>query len=300
MNLRDLLALERPLIIFDTETTGPNPTTDRIVEFGFVQIRPDGEIKEYQTYVNPLMPIPHEASHGNGVDYPGHGVTNAIVEGCRNCGHSKADHDVYDIGLNPHCSSGFRPWPTFADLAPSLLKGFTDCDYGGYNIKTFDLPLMQAEFQRTGHIWTWANARLVDGYRLWQLGESRTLSDAAERFLGEKHDGAHKALDDVQVSLRVIIQQLILWPKLPRNVQDLHTMAYPVDKNALDPDNKILWKNGQAVMNFGKKWKDMPLTKMTRRDLLWIANDATGINDVAKAICKDAAMGKFPSQPGLL
>lgn len=295
MKLHEILRLDRPIIYFDTETTGPNPTTDRVVELGFIQIKPDGEVKEYQTYVNPLMPIPHEASHGNGTDYPGHGVTNAIVEGCRTCGLPADDH-----ALAGATCPAFRPWPTFADLAPSLLKGFTDCDYGGYNIKSFDLPLFQAEFQRTGHIWTYANARIVDGYRLWQIGEARSLTDAAERFLGRKHEGAHKALDDVQVSLAVVIAQLILWEHLPRNVQDLHTAAYPVDKNALDPDNKILWKGGQAVMNFGKKWKDVPLTRMTRRDLLWIANDATGINDIAKAICKDAAMGKFPSQPGLL
>jgi DNA polymerase-3 subunit epsilon len=298
MKLHEILRLDRPIIFFDTETTGPNPATDRIVELGFVQIKPDGEVKEYQTYVNPLMPIPHEASHGNGGDYPGHGVTNAIVEGCRTCGRIRDLH--FDSLPTNECSSGFRPWPTFADLAPNFLKGFNDCDYGGYNIKSFDLPLFQAEFQRTGHIWTYANARIVDGYRLWQVGESRQLSDACERFLGHKHEGAHKALDDVHVSLAVAIAQLILWEKLPRNITDLHALAYPVDKNALDPENKILWKDGQAVLNFGKKWKGVPLTKMTRRDLLWIANDATGINDVAKAICKDAAMGKFPSQPGLL
>lgn len=298
MKLHELLRLDRPIIFLDTETTGPNPTTDRIVELGFVQIQPDGEVKEYQTYVNPRMPIPHEASHGNGGDYPGHGVTNAIVEGCRTCGKSKAEHEEgFPAGL---CSTGFRPWPTFADLAPNLLKGFNDCDYGGYNIKSFDLPLMQAEFQRNGHVWTYANARLADGYRLWQVGEARSLTDAAERFLGRKHEGAHKALDDVKISLAVVIAQLILWERLPRNVADLHATAYPVDKNALDPDNKIMWKDGQAVMNFGSKWKGKALSVMTRRDLLWIAETATGINDIAKAICKDAAYGKFPSQPGLL
>lgn len=267
MSLLELLSLERPLVIFDTETTGPNPATDRIVELGLIQIKPDGTVKEWQTYVNPQRPIPHEATYGNGDNYPGHGITDEMVK------------DAF----------------TFAQLAPNLLLGFHDCDYGGYNIKTFDLPLIQAEFKRNGHQWSWANARLLDGYRLWQLGESRTLSDAVERFLKRKHDGAHRALDDVKASRDVIFEQLSMWPKLPRNMDELQALAYPVDPNSLPgTDNKLLWKDGEAVLNFGKKWKDMPLRKMSSRDLRWLAKDASGINDIVKAICFDAAMGKFP------
>lgn len=272
MKLHELLQLERSLLIFDTETTGPDPSVDRIVELGFMHIKPaEGIVKEWQTYVNPGMPIPHEASHGNGANYSGHGITDEMV----------ADA------------------PSFKDLAPHLLKGFHDVDYGGYNIRSFDLPLMAAEFARCGQNWTYSSARVIDGYRLWQVGESRTLGDAVERFCRRRHEGAHRALDDVKASHDVIVEQLILWTDLPRNMSDLHTKAYPIHPDALDPDGKIIWKDGAAVINFGKKYKGKTLQNITPRDLRWLAKEAMGLNDVVKQICLDASMGTYPKQPQL-
>ena len=36
------LKLERPLVFFDLETTGTNPSTDRIVEISLIKVMPDG------------------------------------------------------------------------------------------------------------------------------------------------------------------------------------------------------------------------------------------------------------------
>jgi DNA polymerase-3 subunit epsilon len=262
----DLLAITRPLLLFDTETTGPNPAQDRICELGFILIKPDGTVKEWQGYINPTVPIPHEASHGNGKDYPGHGITDEMVKDA----------------------------PTFARLAENLHGGFTGCDFGGFNLKHYDLPLMQAEFERTGMKWSYDDARILDGYRLWQVGQARTLSDASEYFLGRKAEGAHRALYDVQVSRDVIMAQILRF-NLPRSVQSLHDLQWPRDPNAVDRDGKILWnKDGEAVINFGKKWKGTLLRMMKQRDLNWIATEATGINMEARRICAEAAKGNFP------
>lgn len=298
--LTELIPLERPLIFFDTETTGPEKTEDRIVEIGFILARPEeSEPKEWQSYVNPGIPIPPEATYGNPEKgYSGHGITDAKVQGCKICGLGSGDTDAHAmLGDNPHT---FERWPSFAELAPSLLRHFrAGTDYGGFNIKTFDLPLMQAEFERSGVRWFYADARLVDGYRIWQLGEPRSLSDAVREFLGEGHEGAHRALDDVRASLRVVVAQLERFATLPRDLGRLHELCWPTDPNAVDPDGKIIWRNDllgwAAVMNFGKNWKGKRLDLMSRRDLEWIVSPAcAGANPTVKFICAEAIEGRFP------
>jgi DNA polymerase-3 subunit epsilon len=40
--------------------------------------------------------------------------------------------------------------PTFKAAACRILEVLTDCDLAGFNIATFDLPLLQEEFRRIG------------------------------------------------------------------------------------------------------------------------------------------------------
>ena len=40
------LNLTRPIIFFDLETTGTNVTRDRIVEFSYIKVYPDGRPEE--------------------------------------------------------------------------------------------------------------------------------------------------------------------------------------------------------------------------------------------------------------
>lgn len=293
----NLFPLTRPLLLFDTETTGPEPLVDRIVELGFIQIKPDGSVKEYGTFINPTIPIPREASHGNGKQYPGHGITDAIVQGCRVCGMEQ-ENPQHLVGCPDDCGAhDFRPWPTFAQIATNLLLGFNDCDFAGFNLKRFDLPLMMTEFGRCGHSWSYANAKIVDGFRLWQLGEARTLSDAAEYFLGRRPDGAHRAIDDCKTTLEVLEAQLVKFAdKLPRDINALHELSYPVNPDAIDPEGKIVWRDGVATMNFGKNWKGKSLASMSRRDLQWIVSPACqGANQEVKRICENALAGKMPA-----
>lgn len=296
MNLQDLLELERPLLLFDCETTGPNPDTDRIVELGFQILEPNqvGPPFEWSTLFNPEMPIPYEATHGNpDKGYEGHGITDEMVTGCKRCG----------LPANQHSPDGttcaFQAWPRFRDIADNLLIGFKNKDYGGYNEKRFDLPLMQAEFKRAGHTWSYADAKILDGYRLWQLVQGRTLSDAVEWFLKRKHCGAHRTLGDVSESIAVITEQLRANPHLPRRLTQLHELCWPTDPNAIDPDGKIVWKDGRAVMNFGKH-QGVAMTSVPRSYFTWVVGPkAEKISEEVKQICRDALAGKFPEQPAL-
>lgn len=266
--LVELIPLTRPMFILDTETTGRNPTTDRICSLHFTEIKPNGEMRDWYSLVNPTVPIPKEASFGEGGDYEGHGITDAMV----------ADK------------------PTFASLADSFFKGFQDCDYGGYNLKGYDLPLIREEFKRTGREWNFHDARILDGYRLWSVAQGRTLTDAVREFLGEDHTGAHGASADVHASLRVLVAQLQRFAHLPRDLGQLHELCWPRDPNAIDPEGKIVWKDGHPVVNFSAKWRGKRLDMMTKGDLEWIVFKATGISTEVKAICRNALQGQFPKR----
>jgi DNA polymerase-3 subunit epsilon len=58
---------ELPLVILDTETTGLDPATDRIVEIAAVLLRPDGTHSSLSSLLNPGMRIPAEASAIHGI-----------------------------------------------------------------------------------------------------------------------------------------------------------------------------------------------------------------------------------------
>jgi len=52
---------------FDTETTGLDPQTGRVVEIGAVQFDMRGIIARYNVLINPQMPMPEDAQKVNGI-----------------------------------------------------------------------------------------------------------------------------------------------------------------------------------------------------------------------------------------
>src|SRR5690606_33733283 len=121
------LTLNRPLAVFDLETTGVDVTNDRIVEIAILKIQPDGTTEEFLKRVNPEMPIPAESSEIHGI----------------------YDKDVADE-------------PTFTQLADSVATFIADADLAGYNSNKFDIPVLAEEFLRAGHSFDISDRRFVD------------------------------------------------------------------------------------------------------------------------------------------
>ena len=61
------LNLKNPIIFFDLETTGINIVTDRIVEFSYLKIYPNGKEESNTFLVNPTIPIPSKISEIHGI-----------------------------------------------------------------------------------------------------------------------------------------------------------------------------------------------------------------------------------------
>jgi DNA polymerase-3 subunit epsilon len=235
--LENLLPLDRPLVIFDTETTGTNPRVDRIIDIACVKVHPDGHQETWQARVNPGMPIP-----------PG---STAI--------HKISDRDVVDC-------------PGFKEVAPRLAAFLDGCDLGGYNITGFDLPVLRIEFLRAGVAFDISERRLVDAQRIFFAREPRHLTAAARFYCDIEHNGAHGALADAEMTVRVLAGELKRYADLPRSVADLHELFCAGLDQDLDPEGRFRMINGEPTVNFGKN-RGRTLKDMSRNDpgfIKWI------------------------------
>ena len=121
------LALKKPLVFFDLETTGVDVAKDRIVEISILKLHPDGKKEVKTRRVNPEMPIPKGSSEIHGI----------------------YDEDVKDE-------------PTFKSMAKSLAVFIGNSDLAGFNSNKFDVPLLAEEFLRVGVDFEIDSRNLVD------------------------------------------------------------------------------------------------------------------------------------------
>lgn len=279
-----LLTLDRPLLVPDVETHAyGRPETLRITELGFLVIYPDDRPPvTWSSLVDPLLPITAEATTT-------HGITDAMVQSCKVCGLTPTVHtDQYD---HP-----FSPFPTFAQLAPRLVKGFSDCDFCGYNVR-FDLSVLTAEFARVEVPWSTKGARLLDAHRLWSLASPRRLEDAVRDFLRREPTTAHRAAGDAQDAWDVTLAILTRFDQLPRDLQALHDISFPKDAHAVDADSKFVWTDaGEVLCNFGGKsgHKGKLLCDMPTGYLEWMLKPQNNFSDEVKLLVVDALRGVYP------
>lgn len=285
-NLGQLLQLTRPLIVMDTETTGLNVKVDRIVSLSFRVHRPDGTVQAYKTLINPTVLIGEVVSKI-------HGITDETIRiGCARCWAPLESH--------PHgtCPT-WKPVPKFADIAENLFRGFTDADFGGYNVQ-FDLDILCAELSRCKLELDRTAVALVDAKRLWQLLEPRTLTDAVQHFLGRQLEGAHNATVDVEATEAVLVAQLEKHPRstsLPRDVKELHQLSFPKKpKQAgwIDEEGKFAFINEEPCVNFGKKCPGASMRSTIALSYMrWMLDQK--FNAEVRLICNKALAGEFPS-----
>jgi DNA polymerase-3 subunit epsilon len=231
------LSLARPLAFFDLETTGTDPSRDKIVEIAVVRVDPGGGRETRTRRINPERPIPPDAT---------------AVHGIR-------DEDVKDE-------------PAFRQVARGLLDLLVDADLAGFNVHRFDVPLLDREFRDCGMDLALSGRRIVDAMTIFHRKEPRDLSAAVRFFLGREHAGAHGAEADVLASLDVLEAQLARYPDLPRSVDALNAWANPVPAGAVDRTGKFVLKEGEIVFAFGKqRGKALREVARAQRDYLeWI------------------------------
>ena len=251
------LNLQKPLVIFDLETTGLDLVKDRVIQISYIKVLPDGKEERGNYLINPEKPIP------------------ALVEdltGIKN-------EDVQDK-------------PTFKQLAQQLNQIFSGSDIAGFNSNHFDVPLLAEEFLRAGIDFDFSKCRLIDVQTIYHKMERRNLAAAYKFYCGRKMEEdftAHRADEDTEATYRVLQGQLDMYTQErqeePERIlqNDMQFLAdFSKTNNNIDFAGRIVWgelkdhkgqpvldKDGKPVIteifNFGK-YKGTSVAQVLRID----------------------------------
>jgi DNA polymerase-3 subunit epsilon len=252
--------LTRPIVFMDIEATGADATRDRIVEIALIKMQPDRSTENYVQRVNPGMRIPTEV-------IAVHHITN---------------EDIAQA-------------PSFKQIAPQVVEFCTGCDFAGFGIARFDIPMLKEEFRRCDIAFDVENRCILDGLTIYHQKERRDLTAAYEFYCRKTLVGAHGALADAQASQEVLLAQLERYTDLPKDLEGLHTFCNKQDDRFVDSTRKLIWRDGEAALNFGKYKGELLKTLVTKqRDYIeWIVSDGKFQQDIVD-ICWRALRGQFP------
>lgn len=153
---------------FDFETTGLNPAKDRIIELGAVKFRGSEIVGEYQTLVDPEIPLEPGASEITG-------ITAEMVAG----------------------------QPTVVQVLPQFLEFLGDSVLVAHNAG-FDIAFLRAALQAS-ELEAVRNP-LIDTQVLAQKAYPRQKSYSLQsmvEFLGIPPNNAHRALDDAVMCMKL-------------------------------------------------------------------------------------------------
>ena len=210
------LNINRPLIIFDLETTGTDVSKDRIVEISILKVFPNGN-KESKTWlVNPTIPIPAQSTEV-------HGITNEKVAN----------------------------EPTFKQLSEQIHNMIKDADLAGFNSDRFDIPLLAEELLRAEIDFDLNDRVTIDIQTIFHKMEQRTLSAAYQFYCGKSLENAHSATADTNATYEIFKAQLDRYQELPNDMEKLS--EFTTRKQVVDFAGFIaLNEKGEEIFTFGK------------------------------------------------
>ena len=252
--------LKRPLVFFDLESTGLNVSQDRIIQIAMIKINLNQTRENLEYLVNPQIPVRKE-------------ILNLTRIKQKDLNNAK----------------------TFREVAQEVKKFCAGCDFAGYNLKRFDIPLLLEEFRRNDVEFTLdSTVGIIDIQTIFHKKEPRDLSAAYQFYCKKKMENAHSALGDTQATLDIFFAQLSYYSDLPKNIAGL--VKFCTDEHFVDRQGRLHWVDNEAVIGFGKH-KGISLKNMVKQSqgyLKWmIDND---FPEDTKEILKMALNGVFPTR----
>jgi len=254
--------LSRPVVFFDIEATGTDPSSDRIVELSVLRVGPPPMwIEPARTWrVNPGTRIPVEASE---------------------------IHGIYNDDL--------ASAPTFEQIAKEVLEVFADADLAGFSIGRFDIRILAAELLRAGLDFGVSGRRVIDSQVIFHAREPRNLTAALKYYRGRDLTDAHGAEADTIASLEVFAGQLERYADLSGRVDALHEESSMHNDAYCDLGRRFMWRDNEPAFNFGrmrgKSLRWVASDPEDRKYLRWFL-DGTFDED-AKAIVREALVGRI-------
>jgi DNA polymerase-3 subunit epsilon len=267
---------DRTIFSFDIETTGLDPTADRIVQIGGVFYKGGARVGQRRlSLVNPGMPIPPSATEI-------HHITDADV----------ADADE------------------FAAVAPRFVECLLAAPDGetpvlcGYNAPGFDVPFINAELNRCGATQRIDPTRVLDPlvfvrwhHRDWR---GRNLEVVAGRF-GHTLSRAHSAAADAEAAAFVLwrlIEEGSVPPLLAEALATQARLAARLEDEWLRFGRVVYLdrRDGRPRMGIGVHSGKL-LGEVDRDYLRWCLREMSDLTDEARSLLDGVVGGAARSTP---
>lgn len=160
----------------DTETTGLNKNTDRIIQLAVTNFDENFNILlDKVWYIKPS------------------GTWKINPD-------AQAVHNISEEYINEH-------GVPLKSIVPELLEILADNPILTYNGATFDISFVQREFEREGLETGFENHEFIDAFDIERRVNSNKLADAYRRYFGEDFENAHDASSDVHATIKVYQKQ---------------------------------------------------------------------------------------------
>lgn len=222
--------LDKNIIFVDVETTGINPTEDRIIELGIIFYDKEGKREAKNYLLNPGTVVTNSDIHG---------ITNDLLKDA----------------------------PTFAEIANELVTYFNGANiFCAYNFR-FDFSFLQAEFNRVGIDLNTEKYVFIDPFEIYKKYVPHTLAGAYKYYTGQVLENAHRALDDIKATEEILRKQQSMYSDLfGGNILDIQKETIGstilISKWFGYVDDNIVFKQG--------KFKDEVISKKHNNYLQWI------------------------------
>ena len=162
--------LDADYVVFDLETTGFSPETNRIIEIGAVKVQNGKIVDKFSTFVNPQVPIPFRIEQLTSIN----------------------DSMVIDA-------------PVIADILPEFMKFCEGCVMVAHNAD-FDMSFIKKNCQRLDIP---CKATIVDTVALARVllpNLNRFKLDTVAKALGVSLENHHRAVDDAGCTAEIFVK----------------------------------------------------------------------------------------------
>ena len=229
-------SLDEKYVVFDIETTGFSPVTNRIIEIGAVKVE-NGEITErFSTFVNPQVPIPFHIEKLTSIN-------DSMV----------MDADPIEVVL------------------PRFLEFVGDAILVAHNAN-FDVSFIKENAKRQGIPVNFTYVDTVGIARALLTGQSKYTLDAVAKTLGISLENHHRAVDDAECTAEIFVKFIEMLKK--DNILDLASLN-ELGKSSVEAIRKlhsyhiiILAKNQTGRINLYRLVSESHLTYFHKRPLI--------------------------------
>ena len=162
--------LDADYVVFDLETTGFSPETNRIIEIGAVKVQNGKIVDKFSTFVNPQVPIPYRIEQLTSIN----------------------DSMVIDA-------------PVIADILPEFMKFCEGCVMVAHNAD-FDMSFIKKNCQRLDIP---CKPTIVDTVALARVllpNLNRFKLDTVAKALGVSLENHHRAVDDAGCTAEIFVK----------------------------------------------------------------------------------------------